>query len=286
MKKIFLLFFVIAFVAISAQDDNDFPTPRMDELPGAAILSEKYFDGSALWGHIDGGADLYLEYGFDKLLFQEIEWNKIKFRVEFYRMKDYAAAFGIFSVSRFNCQTKDTITKYICITPYQVQAALGKYYISIANEKGTNEARNLGIDLFGKILAKHKGNSFQLPEPFTITGLTKYLDNIKFFRGTLGLQNGLSLWVDFFESFSNYEITALPIESGDGYLNFALIKFANEEDRIRFMRTIGVSETKTENRFLNFSNGIYYIVKIISDREIYFYETVFDESELKNIFDE
>lgn len=284
MKKIFLFIFLIAFIKISAQDDKNFPSLNKDEIPGVVIISEKYFDGSALWGHIDGGADLYLEYGFDKLLFQEIEWNKIKFRVEFYRMKDSAAAFGIFSVSHFKCQIKDTITKYICITPYQVQAALGNYYISIANENGTRAARDLGIELFKHILAKHDVNFYEMPEAFTKHNLVKYSDKLKFFRGILGLQNGMPLWSDFFEQFSDYEITLLPIETSDGYVNYALVKFANEKDRIRFMRTIGVSETKTKNRYLNFSNGIYYIVKIINDKEIYFYETVFNESELKKIF--
>ena len=105
MKNI-ILFFVLLFavsIQTSAQIDKDFPAPTADEAPAIKIIQEKYYDGNALWGHIDGGADLYLEYGFDKLLFQEIELNNIRFRIEYYRMKDPAAAFGIFSVSKFKC---------------------------------------------------------------------------------------------------------------------------------------------------------------------------------------
>jgi hypothetical protein len=255
MKKkystIILLFLLFVSLQTIAQTDNDFPAPSEVEVPGAKIIQSKYFDGSALWGHINGGADLYLEYGFDKLLFQEVELNNNKLRVEYYRMNDAAAAFGIFSVSHFKCDVDDTLTKFICITKYQVQAALGRFYISIANDKGTKEAQKLTIDLFNKILAKFNGKLFELPDDFLRNNLSEHNLRIKLFRGTLGLQNGMEQWLDLFEKFSGYEISVLPFENENGYLNYAHIKFANEEDQLRFMRTIGVSETKTENSFVN-----------------------------------
>jgi hypothetical protein len=283
MKNI-ILFFVLLFtisIQTSAQIDKDFPAPSADEAPGIRILQEKYYDGNALWGHIDGGADLYLEYGFDKLLYQEIEWNNIKFRIEYYRMKDPAAAFGIFSVSKFKCDIKDTLTKFICITKYQLQTALGRFYISIANEKGTVEAERQEIELFKKILAKSKETLFSPPSPFNSKNYKDYTSNLKIFRGNLGLQNGMPLWMDFFEKVSNYEIILFPFENNGGYLNLARVKFATEDDRIKFMRTIGVAETKEKNRFFLKTNGIDYIVKVLSGNEILFYETVLDKEELK-----
>jgi hypothetical protein len=280
MKNI-ILFFVLLFavsIQTSAQIDKDFPAPGADEAPDIKVLQEKYYDGNALWGHIDGGADLYLEYGFDKLLFQEIEWNNIKFRIEYYRMKNPAAAFGIFSVSKFKCNITDTLTKFICITKFQIQTALGRFYISITNEKGTVEAENQAIELFKKILAKSKETLYTPPVPFNGKGFT---NNLKFFRGNLGLQNGMPLWIDFFEKFSNYEITLFPFENSDGYLNLARVKFTNEADRIKFIRIIGVAETKEKNRFFLKTNGIDYIIKITSENEILFYETVFGKEDLK-----
>ncbi len=288
MKKIFLttvVFFTISFQII-AQIDMGFPILSQTEVAELKILQQKYFDGNALWGHINGGADLYLEYGFDKLLFQEIELNNYKLRVEYYRMNEAAAAFGIFSVSHFKCDLDDTLTKFICITKYQVQAALGRFYISIANDKGTTEAQKLTIDLFDKILKKSNEPLFQLHDSFFENNNSKLLENIKLFRGALGLQNGMDSWLDLFEKFSSYEITVLPFENEKGYLNYAHIKFANEEDKLRFMQEVGVSETKTENRFINSTNGIFYIVKTIAPCEIYFYETVFNEEEVKHILSE
>lgn len=283
MKNIILVFILLFTVSLqtSAQIDKDFPAPGADEAPGIKILQEKYYDGNALWGHIDGGADLYLEYGFDKLLFQEIEWNKIKFRIEYYKMKDSAAAFGIFSVSKFKCDIKDTLTKFICITKFQLQTALGRFYISIANDKGTVEAENQAVELFKKILVKTKEKPYTPPAPFNGKGFINYTNNFKLFRGNLGLQNGMPLWLDFFEKLSNYEIILFSIEDGDGYLNLARVKFENEVDRIKFMRIIGVAETKEKNRFFLKTNGIDYIIKLISEKEILFYETVFGKDDLK-----
>jgi hypothetical protein len=283
MKNI-ILFFVLLFtisIQTSAQVDKDFPAPGADEAPDIKIIQEKYYDGNALWGHIDGGADLYLEYGFDNLLFQEIAWNKIKFRIEYYRMKDSAAAFGIFSVSKYKCDIKDTLTKFICITKFQLQTALGRFYISITNEKGTVEAENLGIELFKKILTKSEETLYTLPAPFNGKSFMPYTNNLKLFRGNLGLQNGMPRWIDFFEKFSDYEILVFTIENGEGYLNLARVKFASDADRIKFMRIIGVAETKEKDRFFIKTNGTDYIIKIISENEILFYETVFGKEELQ-----
>lgn len=283
MKKTIILFSWLSILisVTNAQDDNDFPAPSQAEVPGAKFLQQKYFDGNALWGHIDGGADLYLEYGFDKLLFQEFDWHNIKLRVEYYRMKDSDAAFGIFSVSRFKCNIKDSLTTFSCITPYQVQCALGRFYISITNDKGSLTAQSLSLKLFQMILAKSKDKLFKLPGQFNSPVYAKYTDEIKLFRGTLGLQNGFPSWIDLFERFSGYEITLLPIEDGEGYLYFATVNFDTEKDKVKFIKSIGINPEPGRLLFKVQKNNKTHIVKLISDREIYFYETNFNNDRLK-----
>jgi hypothetical protein len=60
----------------------------------------KNFSGEQLFDHIDGGADIYFEYGFDRLLVRELTAGEKKVSLEIYRMTDSAAAFGIFSYNR------------------------------------------------------------------------------------------------------------------------------------------------------------------------------------------
>ncbi len=288
MKKI-ISFLVLLFISISvihAQEDKDFPAPGEAEVPGLRILQQKYFDGNALWGHINGGADLYLEYGFDKLLFQEVEWNKTKFRVEYYRMNDAAAAFGIFSVSQFKCDIKDSMTKYICITRYQVQTALGRFYISIANTKGTEEAENLSLKLFQIILNKSNEKLFNLPEPFNRLSFANYTSGTKLFRGILGIQNALPRWIDLFESFSDYQIIVSHIKNNDGYIYFSRVKFISAGEKIRFIKMIGVNTEAGKSHYRIKRDDRFYIVRLISESEIYFYDTSLGDEELNKILGE
>ena len=68
--KLFLCILFAAFSASSAQDKDDFPILSVGDVEGMKIERTEYYDGNALWGLINGGADIYLEYGFDELAFQ------------------------------------------------------------------------------------------------------------------------------------------------------------------------------------------------------------------------
>ncbi|MDZ7767485.1 MAG: DUF6599 family protein [Melioribacteraceae bacterium] len=100
------------------------------------MTRSEIYVGEELWGLINGGADLYLEYGLDRTLLQEVVHNGKNYRIEVYGMTNIDAAFGIYSINKFNCGITDTLTKYICITPHQLQSAVGRFYISISNQSG------------------------------------------------------------------------------------------------------------------------------------------------------
>ncbi|MDD5696149.1 MAG: hypothetical protein PHD61_12700, partial [Bacteroidales bacterium] len=48
-----------------------FPWDDNEDL-GREVLNTSIFEGSGLWGYIDGGADIYMEYGFDRVYVQDI----------------------------------------------------------------------------------------------------------------------------------------------------------------------------------------------------------------------
>jgi len=258
----FLLLLIISFLCLlsvvnHAQADNDFPALTGNDIPSGRIIRASYFGGDALWGIIDGGADIYLEYGFDKLLLQEIEWKKVNFRVEFYRMADPTAAYGIYSVSHFKCSKSDTLSKYVCITHFQVQSALGRFYISIANDKGTKEAGALTAKLFEIILSKSKETLFEIPSRFEKAEFIKSLKNLKVIKGALGFQNGFPTWSEKFESFSNYIVYLLPEELENKSSYYSLIKFSTEADLNNFVK----------------KNSALGKCKIVSEKELLYYES-------------
>ncbi len=262
--KLVYLFILIFSVLSRAQTDGDFPALTGNDIPTGKIIRASYFGGDALWGIIDGGADIYLEYGFDKLLLQEVEWKKVNFRIEFYRMTDPTAAYGIYSVSHFKCSKSDTLSKYVCITPFQVQSALGRFYVSIANDKGTKEARELTTKLFEIVLSKSKETLFQIPDKFNKVEFDKLLKNLKVIKGALGFQNGFPTWSEKFESFSNYIVNLLPEELEKKSSYYSLIKFITEADLKNFVS----------------KNSMLGKCKVVSEKELLYYEST-DEVDTK-----
>lgn len=54
------------------------------------------FRGAELYGHINGGSELYLELGFEVLEVQELARGEARLEVELYRMTDPVAALGVY----------------------------------------------------------------------------------------------------------------------------------------------------------------------------------------------
>jgi hypothetical protein len=68
--------------------------------------SAERFRGAELYGHIDGGAELYLEFGFDEVTVQRYAGEGAALEAELYRMSDADAALGVY-LSRCGRETPD-----------------------------------------------------------------------------------------------------------------------------------------------------------------------------------
>jgi len=272
MKKILFIFLIFTSL-INAQSDLQYPGITVVDIPGAIIVQAKYFEGGALWGHINGGADLYLEYGFNRLLFQEILFKEINFRVEIYIMNDPEAAFGVYSINHYKCGEIDTLLKFTCITQYQLQSAVDKFYISIANDKGTKEAQEISKQLFSIILSKTSGETIVFPELFKHPSIQNKLNEIKFFRGLLGLQNGFPQWLDLFDSLNNYEIYLLPTETRNQFMNFSYIKFESPQSAVKFLENCGTNFDAAKDNYVIELKLSKRLIKFIGTSEVIFIET-------------
>ncbi len=267
-KKTFILIFLgfILSLLLGAQQ-KDFPQLNQDDVGGRKITRAEFYVGEELWGLINGGADLYLEYGLDRTLLQEVVYEEKSFRIEIYGMTDIDAAFGVFSINKFNCEKTDTLTKHICITPYQLQAAIGRFYISISNQLGDKDAQNYSLLLFESLLDKTEIENYTTPEYFQQPQFEQYQNQIKLIKGKLGLQNGFPRWEKYFNEFGNYEIVLLPIKVEEGFVNLAKVVFYSENDAERFLAI---------NK--NFSR-----VKFISQKEFVLLESNLDHDNLDRI---
>ncbi len=236
VKCVVLSMFIGLAVMYARGQDDVFPL-KTDPVNGWEVISTRTYDGSGLWGYIDGGADLYLEYGFDRVYLQELMVNEHRFKIETFCMSDRLAAFGIFSVNRFRCLFNDTLTMFHCISTYQILAALDRYYLIISDQEGTPIATQIGISMLKVISGMIPNEAFQVPEPFTGQDAK---DQLKYMRGKLGLMNGFPSLSDLLDTYEDFTLFAMSIEGKQKKHVLARIGFADMENQADFINRLTV----------------------------------------------
>jgi len=241
MKRFVILTFLFLPSFILGQD--------FSRISDCIVIKSAEFNGEGLWGHINGGADLYLEYGFTKLTFRELKIENFNFRFEDYEMTDDSAAFGIYSLSRFKCARSPVLPSENCISKYQTQLLFGNHYVSIVNNSGTEKEQLLNLELAKLMTEKEDSSFFSIPSPFDNSLFSEYTGNLKFFRGILGIQNGAQGLIEYFEKYKNYSVYHLPINLSQSYINISLINFSNGLIPDDFPVNYGFDRDETGEKF-------------------------------------
>jgi len=168
------------------------------------VKNERTFAGTALYGFMNGGADLYYEYGFKELVSREIVYNGEEFTVDIYTMETPLDAFGIYSIHVYKCLRADSLGRFDCLSKYQLQAVDGNSYVSIVFQSGSNAARKSADELYQMFIADGK-TDIRLPGQLTYltssgSGMVKYM------KGRLGVENVQPSLADLLEGIKTYEI--------------------------------------------------------------------------------
>jgi hypothetical protein len=264
---------ILLFAAQVAYAQDILPELKPADFPDGKITRTEYFDGSSLWGYIDGGADIYMEYGFVKALVQEIQLHQHQFKIEIYQMKDEEAAFGIYSVSIHKCSEVDSLPKFNCLSQYQLQMTHGRSYISIVNNNGTLEEQVISQQIARMIIKKSKEKSFSLPLLFMHKVLIPYQKDLKFFKGKLGIQNGFPEWQDLFEDMENYALYFLPVDIKEGSIRIAQIQFLTESDKNLFYNKLKIVPRQKTSYWQTTDRGIIRGVKELTRLKINYIES-------------
>jgi hypothetical protein len=232
MKKISasILTSFSVLVSLFSQENQDFPILNKTDLPGGRFSPSRSFSGELLYGYMDGGADLYLEYGFSGLTVSEFEYKRGSYKVEIYKMKGPEEAFGIFSISRFRCRSKPSFSTYTCQTKYQLLIYSGSYYISIINKSGTRADSMASILIGEKLVSKIKQPLVDLSSFFPGTPAKKIANDVKLVKGMLGVINGSAELEKFFENSTGYTAVILA----DPEKNLISIRFENNDALEKF----------------------------------------------------
>jgi hypothetical protein len=212
------------------------PVLTPSDLPALTIVKEARFDGSALYGHINGGADLFFEYGFISVTVQKVRLGRGEYTVEIYRMTDDTAAMGLSSIRRSRSLPVDSLGPLFCASRYHAQGAAGPWFVRVVTATGTEVAEAGVRALAGAV--RRKLPSGTAPIPPVIAAIAPSPIDVMFIRGELGLGNGFDVWSRLLDGVEGYRMFLLPLSFPEGEAIVADMRFAREADRTRFVQRV------------------------------------------------
>ncbi len=204
MNKLAVLILLLASLSCYPQIPADYPVIGENDLPEAKFLAARHFTGESLFGYMNGGAELYREYGITDAVITEFDLSDGHYKCEVFKMTGPEEAFGIYSVSKYRCLSSPPISQYTCQTRYQLQICKGPYYISIISRYGTS-ADSVILLKAGKMIGE------KISE--TSTDLSAFIpdadpgdlkNNSILAKGELGLANGAPAREDYFKDVTGY----------------------------------------------------------------------------------
>lgn len=251
------------------------------DLDGIEVTRSDTYTGQSLFGYINGGADLYLEYGFVRLYVNEYRYNGEELKAEIWVMEDEASAYGVYALSHSSCTEWNTAGSFSCISRYQVAAAQGPLFISVTSPSGTLEAQHGCLVIVRKILAKNPQDLWYMPLLFQQEQLAKEKNSIRYFKGPLGLQNGLPGMSDAFEELQFKMFTIVTSEPVPATF-IARIDFPDYGSANTFLSRMELNPIDFSSDPVQRSNNLYRSWYKVSDTRILYMESTLGSVNLKD----
>jgi hypothetical protein len=180
------LSFLFFLQPASSAERNLFPAGAV--FASWEIVKDSTFTGDALYGHIDGGAELFFEFGFVKVDVRIVKPvnSEDEMTIEIYQMADPDAALGLFLIKSANLAPDQRLPRPNLVNNYQVSYIRGDYYILISSAAGTEPQKEkmlqFGESIAAKLQDKARSGFDTLPAAGKVPGSERLL------RGPLALQ--------------------------------------------------------------------------------------------------
>lgn len=223
--------------------------------------------GDNLFEYINGGAEIYHEYGFERAAVQEyIGPRSLSVSVEIFEMKNAPAAFGIYSFKVSPDDVKVDLGDGGQMAGYYLNFWKGPYVVTLTGFDDNSETRRGLLRLAEAVDAKIRaeGEKPGLVSLLPREGLKN--KDVRFFEGFLGLYNSRSF-------FSRDEFRFSRGVRGDYEDGSSLFIFAyngEKEARLRFagLRKAFSASSKYEG-FKNIDKSLFHAVETETGDRIY-----------------
>lgn len=122
-------------------------------LPGWRISDEvQNFTREDLYGHINGGAELFLEFGFDKLTVSNYTDGNHEIAFELYRMESPESALGIYLMKCGKENPDSSIFARNTVNRFQALAVSNNFFIQVNNFGGKDTLRSVMFALLNTFI--------------------------------------------------------------------------------------------------------------------------------------
>ena len=186
MRTLIICFYIFFSLSLSAGNNRPAITHDISNID-ITVKRERTFTGTGLYGFMNGGADLFLEYGVKKLTTRDLVYTDEEYTLDIYEMPTPEDAYGIYSVHIFKCLQADTDEGINCLSTYQLQTVAGNFYISLVFTSGSEKARTNAKVLLQHYTADIKGDNIIFPEQIKTSVPLPYSGVLKFLRGPISI---------------------------------------------------------------------------------------------------
>ena len=231
-QRFFLFFFFNFVMLINAQIVNDTSKALPENIDGWKILTDRTYNNETLYNYIDGGAELFLSFGFSKV-FNRIysKTNQPDIMVDIFYMNTSYDAFGVFSFSsgkienNFGQQSQEPHGAIIFWK--------NNFYISIISNTETEESKK-ALTKIAKLIDTSIMETGPLPE------IIKYLpielldkESIRYFRHYVWLNSHIFLSNENILNINQNTQAVLALYNGKNNKSVLLvIKYPNNNDAV------------------------------------------------------
>ena len=249
IKRIFLsAVLVLPLVMTGSQGIPAKALPENNEIEGwIKLRSLRHYAGENLYEYINGGAEIYHEFGFVQVVVQDyVNTAGKSVSVEIYQMTSPSSAFGMYTFKTGSTGKKIPIGNSAQLADYYMNFWQGPFLITLTGFDETQETRAGLLDIAKGISPKIPGGG---DKPIIVSFLPEEnltAQSFKYFTGFLGLRNS--------HPFFSLDITGfaegIKGDYSGGYSLF-LLRFEDDtECQNEFERIMGQKDRRGRNLFM------------------------------------
>lgn len=251
--------------------------PKSGEIQGwARHRSMQHFAGEDLYEYIDGGAEIYHEYGFVQVLVQDyINDEEKSVSVEVFEMKSPESAYGMYTFKTDAKGKRVPVGNDAQLADYYMNFWKGSYLVTLTGFDETEGTRHGLLDIAAKVSSKMAsgGAKPQIASFFPEGDLTD--QSLKYFKGYLGLRSSHPL---FSLNITGYE-EGIKGDYAGGFSLF-LFRFKDEQGSRRVCQSMEGQEDRRGRRFFVAVQGKYLLL-VLGEVDSVRAAQVFDDASKK-----